>query len=162
MKKFLDNLTRVLGGDRMLGTISGSSDLILAGLIIAIIMMLIFPVAPHVIDVLIAINLSVSIIDPLRGSLYPESGPTLDVPLPSAHHDPLPPRGQHLFHKANPPPRQRGAYHLRLRKLRRRRQLCRRRSDLPDHHDRPVHRRHEGRGKGSRGRRPLYLGRHAG
>lgn len=61
MRKFLSNLSRVLGGDRALSTISGSSDLILAGLIIMIIMMLIFPINPHVIDVLIAINLSVSI-----------------------------------------------------------------------------------------------------
>jgi type III secretion protein V len=35
--------------------------LLLAGIIISIIMMLIFPVSPHVIDVLIAINLSVSV-----------------------------------------------------------------------------------------------------
>lgn len=61
MRKFLSNLSRALGGDRALSTISGSSDLILAGLIIMIIMMLIFPINPHVIDVLIAINLSVSI-----------------------------------------------------------------------------------------------------
>src|ERR1700688_4969209 len=45
----------------MLGTISGSSDLLLAGIIIAIIMMLIFPVSPTMIDILIAINLAVSI-----------------------------------------------------------------------------------------------------
>jgi len=61
MSKFLDNLSRVLGGDRALNTISRSSDLILAGVVISIIMMLIFPVPPHVIDVLIAINLSVSV-----------------------------------------------------------------------------------------------------
>ncbi len=61
MNKFLDNLTRFLGGEKALGSISGSSDLALAVLIIAIIMMLIFPVSPHVIDVLIALNLSVSV-----------------------------------------------------------------------------------------------------
>lgn len=61
MKKFLDNLTRFLGGEKTLSSISNSSDLALAILIIAIIMMLIFPVSPHVIDVLIAINLCVSI-----------------------------------------------------------------------------------------------------
>ncbi len=59
--KFLDRLSRFLGGERALSSISGSSDLILAGLIIAIIMMLIFPVSPHVIDVLISINLAVSV-----------------------------------------------------------------------------------------------------
>lgn len=61
MNKFLDNLTRFLGGERALTTISGSSDMVLATLIIAIIMMLIFPVSPHVIDVLISINLAVSV-----------------------------------------------------------------------------------------------------
>ena len=61
MNKFFNNLTRFLGGDRALSTIAGSSDLILAVLIISIIMMLIFPVSPHLIDVLIAINLSVSV-----------------------------------------------------------------------------------------------------
>ena len=61
MNKFLNNLTRFLGGERALSAISGSSDLMLAVLIIAIIMMLIFPVSPHVIAVLIAINLAVSI-----------------------------------------------------------------------------------------------------
>ncbi|MBS0625462.1 MAG: type III secretion system export apparatus subunit SctV [Verrucomicrobia bacterium] len=61
MKKIIDNFIRFLGGDKALNTISGSSDLILAGLIISIIMMLIFPVSPPVIDVLIGINLSVSV-----------------------------------------------------------------------------------------------------
>jgi type III secretion protein V len=61
VKKFLDTLARYFGGERILNTISSSSDLILAGLIIAIIMMLIFPVSPHVIDVLISLNLAVSI-----------------------------------------------------------------------------------------------------
>jgi type III secretion protein V len=61
MKKFLDNLTRFLGSERALSTISGSSDIMLAVLIIAIIMMLIFPVSPHVIDILISINLTVSV-----------------------------------------------------------------------------------------------------
>ncbi len=61
MKNFLDNLARLLGGDRALNAISRSSDLILAGVVISIIMMLIFPVSPHVIDLLIALNLSVSV-----------------------------------------------------------------------------------------------------
>jgi type III secretion protein V len=61
VNKFLGHLSRILGGDRALSTISGSSDLILAALVIAIIMMLIFPVNPHIIDVLIALNLTVSI-----------------------------------------------------------------------------------------------------
>ncbi|EKE08144.1 MAG: hypothetical protein ACD_17C00322G0001, partial [uncultured bacterium] len=61
MNKFLDNLARVLGGDRALNVITRSSDLILAGVVISIIMMLIFPVSPHMIDVLIAINLTASV-----------------------------------------------------------------------------------------------------
>ncbi len=61
MSKILDRLTRFLGGEKALGTISNSSDLILAGLVMAIIAMLIFPVPPAVIDVLIALNLTVSI-----------------------------------------------------------------------------------------------------
>lgn len=57
----MENLARALGGDRALRTIAGSSDLILAFVIICIIMMLIFPVSPHVIDVLISVNLTVSV-----------------------------------------------------------------------------------------------------
>jgi type III secretion protein V len=59
--KILNNVSRLLGGEKALSTISGSSDLLLAGVIIAIIMMLIFPVSPDMIDVLISINLSVSV-----------------------------------------------------------------------------------------------------
>lgn len=61
MNKFLDNLARILGGDRALNFISRSSDLILAGVVIAIVMMLIFPVSPHVIDILISVNLTAAI-----------------------------------------------------------------------------------------------------
>ncbi len=61
MNRFLDNMTRFFGGERALNSISNASDLILAGVIISIVMMLIFPVSPHMIDVLIAINLSVSV-----------------------------------------------------------------------------------------------------
>ena len=57
MKKFLDHVTRFLGGDRTLGAIMKSSDILLAFVIISILMMLIFPVPPHVIDILISINL---------------------------------------------------------------------------------------------------------
>jgi len=61
MKKLLNNLTNFLGGEKALNTISRSSDLVLALVIVCIIMMFIFPVSPHVIDVLIAINLTASI-----------------------------------------------------------------------------------------------------
>jgi type III secretion protein V len=61
MNKILGNLSKFLGGERALSTITKSSDLLLALIIISIIMMLIFPVSPHVIDVLIAVNLTASI-----------------------------------------------------------------------------------------------------
>jgi type III secretion protein V len=61
VNKFLGHLARVLGGDRALSAISGSSDLVLAALVISIIMMLIFPINPHLIDLLISVNLTVSI-----------------------------------------------------------------------------------------------------
>jgi type III secretion protein V len=62
MNRLLNNLVRFLGNQRALSTIANSSDVVLAVLIIAIIMMLIFPVSPHVIDVLISINLAVSVV----------------------------------------------------------------------------------------------------
>jgi len=61
MNKILNTLSRFLGGKRTLNAITGSSDLVLAFVVICILMMLIFPVSPHVIDVLIAINLTISI-----------------------------------------------------------------------------------------------------
>nr|NGX49289.1 Secretion system apparatus protein SsaV [Candidatus Anoxychlamydiales bacterium] len=61
MSNFLDNLVGFLGSAKMLSSIKKSSDLILAFFVISIIMMLIFPVSPHVIDVLIAVNLTASI-----------------------------------------------------------------------------------------------------
>lgn len=61
MNKFLNNVYRTLGGDRALSLVSKSSDLMLAIIVVAIIMMLIFPVPPDVIDILISVNLAVSI-----------------------------------------------------------------------------------------------------
>lgn len=61
VNKTLEMVYRTLGGDRALGAISRSSDLMLAAIIVAIIMMLIFPVSPAVIDILISVNLAVSI-----------------------------------------------------------------------------------------------------
>ena len=61
MKNFLSNLSSFLGGEKALRTISRSSDMILALFIIGTLMMLIFPVPPNVIDVLISINLTLSI-----------------------------------------------------------------------------------------------------
>lgn len=61
MKNFFGNFTQFLGSDKTLRLIGRSSDLILALFIIGVLMMLIFPVPPNVIDVLIAINLTISI-----------------------------------------------------------------------------------------------------
>ena len=61
MSNILDNLTKYLGSTKTLSSITKSSDLILAAFVLSIIMMLIFPVSPHVIDILIAINLTASI-----------------------------------------------------------------------------------------------------
>ena len=61
MNNFIHRLASALSSKRILDTISKSSDLILAVFIIIIIMSLIFPVNPHVIDVMISINLMVSV-----------------------------------------------------------------------------------------------------
>jgi type III secretion protein V len=61
MKKNLNTLLQFLGGEKVLTAIFRSSDLMLAFVIISIIMMLIFPLPPFLIDILITINLSVSI-----------------------------------------------------------------------------------------------------
>lgn len=61
LRKILDGITARLGGDRSLENISRVSDLALALLIISILAMIIIPVSPHVIDYLIALNLSISV-----------------------------------------------------------------------------------------------------
>ncbi len=61
MNKILDSLAKYLGSTKTLSTITRSSDIFLAIFVISIIMMLIFPVSPHVIDVLITVNLTASV-----------------------------------------------------------------------------------------------------
>ncbi|MDE3055360.1 MAG: type III secretion system export apparatus subunit SctV [Verrucomicrobiota bacterium] len=61
MRKFLEQLARRLGSERALTKIANSSDLLLAALVVGIIMMLIFPVSPNAIDILISINLGVTL-----------------------------------------------------------------------------------------------------
>lgn len=61
MKNFFNSLMRSLGGDKSLNFINRSSDIILALFIIILIMMIIVPVSPNVLDNLIAVNLTVSI-----------------------------------------------------------------------------------------------------
>lgn len=61
LKRMLDGITARLGGERSLENISRSSDVALAILVIGILAMIIIPVNPHVIDYLIAINLTASV-----------------------------------------------------------------------------------------------------
>jgi type III secretion protein V len=58
MKQILNNLARSLGGAKVLRVITRSSDLVLAIFLVMIILMIILPVPPTVIDVFIGINLS--------------------------------------------------------------------------------------------------------
>ena len=69
MKNILDKLGRILGGSKALNWISQSSDVVLAFFVVVIIMMIVIPVHPVVIDILIGINLTVSI-SLLMVSLY--------------------------------------------------------------------------------------------
>lgn len=78
MEGFFSKLIRFLGGEKALLAIGKSSDLVLAFMVICIIMMLIFPVSPHVIDLLIAINLAVSI-SILFVSLYIQRAVNLSI-----------------------------------------------------------------------------------
>lgn len=61
MKNFIDKLARSLGGQRTLNLINSSSDIVLALFIIVLIMMIIIPVSPEVLDNLIAVNMTISI-----------------------------------------------------------------------------------------------------
>ena len=61
LKKLLDGITARLGGERSMENIARSSDLALAVLVIAILVMIIIPLNPHVIDYLIALNLAISV-----------------------------------------------------------------------------------------------------
>lgn len=61
MKQFINNLMRFLGGDKALGFINRSSDIVLALFMVVLIMMIIIPISPNVIDGLITINMTISI-----------------------------------------------------------------------------------------------------
>ncbi len=61
MKNFFNKTVHTLGGDKALRLINQSSDIVLALFIIILIMMIIIPVSPGVIDNLIALNLTISI-----------------------------------------------------------------------------------------------------
>lgn len=61
IRRILDGITARLGGERSMGAISRSSDIVLALVILAILVMIIIPLDPWMIDYLIAINLTASI-----------------------------------------------------------------------------------------------------
>jgi len=61
VKKFVDFLAQRLGGDFTLNLIHRSSDLILAAWVIAVIVMIVLPVPPALIDLLITFNLTAAI-----------------------------------------------------------------------------------------------------
>ena len=62
MKNFINNLSRILGGEKALRLIVQSSDIVLAFFIITIVMMIIIPISPTFLDNLIAINMTLSIL----------------------------------------------------------------------------------------------------
>ena len=59
--KFVQFLNRTIGGDVALNVINRSSDLILAAWIIAVIVMIILPIPPAIIDLLITFNLTAAV-----------------------------------------------------------------------------------------------------
>jgi len=61
MKAFFQRLAKSLGGERALNLVTRSTDLILAIFIILLIMIIIVPVSPAVLDNFIALNLTISI-----------------------------------------------------------------------------------------------------
>src|ERR1700733_5614613 len=61
MSKFVNFLSRAFGGDTALNTINRSSDLILAAWIIGVIVMIILPVPPPIIDLTITFNLTAAV-----------------------------------------------------------------------------------------------------
>lgn len=61
MKNFITRMSNILGGARALNIINRSSDVMLVLFIITIVVMIIIPLSPTLLDNLIAINLTVSI-----------------------------------------------------------------------------------------------------
>lgn len=78
IRNILDGITARLGGEASMQRISRTSDIALAILIISILAMIIIPVNPHVIDYLIALNLSVSVLL-LMVALYIPSAVQLSI-----------------------------------------------------------------------------------
>lgn len=73
IRRILDGITARLGGEKSLENISRVSDIVLATVIIGILMMIIVPIPPHVIDYLIALNLTVSVCLLMVGMYIPSA-----------------------------------------------------------------------------------------
>lgn len=77
-RSILEGITARLGGSRAQANISRGSDVALAILIIGILAMIIIPINPHIIDYMLALNLSISVAL-LMVSLYISSAVGLSV-----------------------------------------------------------------------------------
>lgn len=78
MAKMFTRMMASLGGERALVTIGKSADIVLAAFVIGIITMIVIPVSPHVIDVMIGLNLTLAI-SLLMVAIYLPSAPQLSV-----------------------------------------------------------------------------------
>ena len=78
LKEILDGITARLGGDRSLENVARSSDVALALALMLIIGMLILPLPPFVIDMLLAVNIALSV-TLLMVALYIPSAPHLSI-----------------------------------------------------------------------------------
>jgi len=78
MKEFLERITGALGGSRTLNTIGRSSDVLLAVTIVAIVIMIIIPIHPALLNVLIVMNLTAAI-SLLMVALYIPSATHLSI-----------------------------------------------------------------------------------
>lgn len=76
--KILDGISSRIGGEKSLSNISRGSDIALALIIIGILAMIILPIGPHVIDYLIALNLTISV-SVLMVALYIPSAVHLSI-----------------------------------------------------------------------------------
>jgi len=61
MKKFFSSVVSTMGGDRALGLIGRSSDVILAVWVVGVFAIMVIPISPHLVDVLIGLNLTIAI-----------------------------------------------------------------------------------------------------
>ncbi len=138
--RILDGITARLGGENTKENVGRFSDVALIVLLIGILMMMIVPISPHIIDFMIAGNLTVSI-TLLMVAMY----------IPGATHLSIFPSlllittlyrlGLNIAStKQILAPRLCRGYYFCIRQLRCRRKLRRRRRDLSDHYPGAVYR----------------------